>query len=446
MAFERLRLTVLSDMGEGKEALSRFLLKEENFGLDDYHSSCFVAAAALYNPREVLSLYRRSAQAIRRKVATEGAYRFFQFSPDLSFKKMSQVPSLRVGFVSADFVGSSLAQFITPLLEHLINFDLEIHLYSNSLNEVASTLSSLLRQSKKVRVHNVKGLAAKECAELIKSHQIEVLIDLSGYTDGNRLDVFCLKPVDISITFGGSGESTGLTEIDYILTSRILCPSGDYYTSEKPIYLEPPVCFTPRPSLINSVCGSREGDIVELVSFTRGVRMNEEVYQCWASILKACPNTRLSLNSRSFACGAIPHLLKAALDLYQVGLERVTCKFEPLETSVQTADLLLDTFPQNSGTTLIEAAYCGLPFITMSCRPGGTGRLGHLILEALELSENVTYDVESYVGRAIELCSSRALLENQKAFIRTRMRASTFMNLKKYSESFYIMLQEISKS
>ena len=441
-----LRVVLKSEVGEGADYLSDFLNSHSSPSFHNLSGISFVAAACLASARDLLNISKRAAFALRRELHLNHTYSsYLQNIRNFRFSRCyERMP--KVGFVSADFSNSSLSEFIDPLFEELVNYPIEIFFFDNRAPIASTTRSespAVCQTLSKSKHFYVREMDSFKLARLVNELEVDILIDLSGHSDGNRLDVFSLKPAPISITFGGSGESTGLNEIDYILTNPVIYPANQYLSSETPVFMDTVLSFRPRPTLRSIVSRPCIEGSVRLVCFSRGIRMNSTVFNAWAEILRQTTCATLTLNSRSFGGETIPPLFRKILDQKGVDPNRVQCLYKPLSECIHDMDLFLDTFPQNSGTTLMESAYCGLPFVTLSSRPGGTGRLGHYILDKLGLSENITFDVESYVARVVYLSGTIEVLLEQKRRIRESMKESSFMNYSDYGKQFYNMLLKL---
>jgi protein O-GlcNAc transferase len=161
--------------------------------------------------------------------------------------------------------------------------------------------------------------------------------------------------------------------------------------------------------------------------FSRPARINEDVINAWARILKTVPNSRLVLNSKPFReeenCIAW-HNRFAALGLEPGRVKLVYTSPQPSTWNAYgTIDIALDPFPHNAGTTTIEALWLGVPVVSLAGRPP-VGRFGASILGSVGLDDWVTSDVDSYVARAATAASNLQALAHLRQSLRERFKAS----------------------
>ena len=128
---------------------------------------------------------------------------------------------LRIGYVSGDFRRHSVGHFFTPLLENHATGILKSS--AMPMCNVTDDLTERMKQSSDVW-RNIVSLDDAAVAMLIRSDGIDILVDLSGHTAGNRLCVFARKPAPIQMTYLGYANTTGMTAIDYRLTDALADP------------------------------------------------------------------------------------------------------------------------------------------------------------------------------------------------------------------------------
>jgi predicted O-linked N-acetylglucosamine transferase (SPINDLY family) len=152
------------------------------------------------------------------------------------------------------------------------------------------------------------------------------------------------------------------------------------------------------------------------------------VVRAWARILQQVPHSRLVVDSRNYVDAAICGELRARFAAHGIDPDRLELGFHTPPWSVlREADIALDCFPHNSGTTLFESLWMGLPFVTLAGRPS-VGRLGSSILHGLGRSEWIAEDEDGYVERAVALASDLTALAALRAGLREQMRASGLMD------------------
>ena len=333
---------------------------------------------------------------------------------------------LRVGYVSPDFKLHSCRHFLEPLLAQHDRRDFEVFAYAQLDYE-----DELTARYKTYVNHWVptRGLSDDVLAERIRADGIDILVDVAGHTSGNRLGVFARKPAPVSVSWLGYGYTTGLSAIDYYLCDAHSVPAGaEALFSETPWRL--PVGWVYRAS-------EGMGDVSPLPALARGyvtfgtltrrIRINHRTIAAWAAILKRVSNSRLVIDSSSFRHEYAQTLLQQQFAAHGIGPERLQlgCHTPPWDT-LRGIDIGLDCFPHNSGTTLFETLYMGVPFVTLASRPS-VGRIGSAILHAAEHPQWIAETEDDYVQRACALAADLPKLAAVRANLRAEMERSPLM-------------------
>jgi len=259
-----------------------------------------------------------------------------------------------------------------------------------------------------VRIHQMTDEVA---ARLIREHEIDILVDLQGQTSGARANLLAYRPAPIQITYLGLPATTGLPSIDYVIADRFLIPeSAAPYYSEKPLYM-PDVyqvsdrkrSVGPKPS--RESCGLPAEGFV-FCSLNNSYKYTPEVFDVWMNILRRTPGSVLWLLSDN---------LWAELNLYREaearGIEKTRLIFasrvspENYLARFAVADLFLDTFPFNAGTTANDALWMDLPVLTYSGRSFAS-RMAGALLTAAKLDELITYNLHDYEEKAVRLANN----------------------------------------
>lgn len=340
---------------------------------------------------------------------------------------------LRIGYVSHDFRRHSVAYFLEPILRHHDHAGFEVYCYSTLLDgdQVTERFRALADQWR-----DISTLSEQATVELVREDRIDLLIDLSGHTTGNRLGVFARKPAAVQVTYLGHPASTGLDAIDYRLGDAVTDPlelvAGHYsetlwqlpgcFLTYQPSNDAPPVL--PSPSAANGY--------VTFGSFNNLTKVNDEVIAVWARVLNAVPNSRLML--KFYALSSVRGRKRivdgfAAHGIAEQRLDLVGWSAGPNEhlSIYNKVDIALDTFPYNGTTTTCEALWMGVPVV---CLEGErhSARVGASLLHALGLQELLAGDVDGFVRIAAQLAADRERLASLRAGLRERMAASPLLD------------------
>jgi len=331
---------------------------------------------------------------------------------------------LRVGYCSPDFRNHSCYYFIAPLLENHDRSRVELVAYSDVRDQ--DYITDQLR-GQFDEWYDVVGMSDAALAEKIHTDRIDILVDMAGHTSGNRLSAFALKPAPVQASWMGYGYTTGLSQVDYFLTEAEVVPLGHesvfaerIWRMDTPAYAYQPNKAAPQVSPLPAL---RNGYIT-FGTLTRSVRVNYKVVRAWAAILNQVPGSRLILNSSTFNDEAIQQHYIAQFAEHGVSADRLEMGFEtpPWEPLAQM-DIGLDCFPHNSGTTLFESLWLGVPYITLRDRPS-MGRLGSSILKGVGHLEWAADSEAEYVAKAVVLAGDIRALADIRGRLRGEMAAS----------------------
>jgi len=353
---------------------------------------------------------------------------------------------LKIGFTSPDFRQHSGNYFIEPLLAHISRDAFELTAYAELATEDDTTA-----RFKTYFDHWVPtaSLSDTQLADRVRADQIDILVDVAGHTAGNRLAVFARKPAPVSMTWLGYGYTTGLSAIDYILTDAVMAPQGcEGLFAEKPWRI-PDTNFVYRPATTMGHEGplpASSNECITLGSLTRAIRMNDRTIRVWSQILHRLPSARLVVDSSSYRDVAMQDALIARFE--QQGVDRgrlaIGCHSPPWDT-LRAMDIGLDCFPHNSGVTLVESLYMGVPYITLADRPS-VGRIGSSILHGIGRPEWIAQTEAEYVEKVVALASDVPALAKIRAGLRDEMHRSALMNEPAFARKFEGAVREMFKN
>ena len=336
---------------------------------------------------------------------------------------------LKVGYVSPKFCKHPVCNFLEPLLAHHDKKIVELYAYA----ELPNGEDGITERYKSYMDHWIPThcMTDAEMAERIRSDCIDILVDLAGHTENNRLLVFARKPAPISLHWLDFGYTTGLKAIDYYLADNATVPQGsEELFSEKPWRIATPCCvYRPTSGMgeVNALPAISRGHIT-FGCLSRAVRINHRVINAWVNILKQVSGSHLVINSGSFRDPEMKQLLADKFEAHGIKRNRVEIGYySPPWDVLRGIDIALDCFPNNSGTTLIESIYMGIPFITLTDRPS-VGRTGSAILEGIGHTEWIASSEDEYVKLAMKLASNQAELASIRTRLRQELQGSPFMD------------------
>jgi predicted O-linked N-acetylglucosamine transferase (SPINDLY family) len=344
---------------------------------------------------------------------------------------------LRVGYVSADFRTHPVASFIEPVLASHDRERFEVFCYSNVGQPDAVT--------ERMRAHThgwrpITGLSDDQAADLVRADAIDLLVDLSGHTAGNRLLLFARKPAPVQFTCFGYPNTTGLSTVDYRITDADADPPGrtEAYATEELLRLpEMAWCYQP-PDAAPDVGPPPAGNTgpVTFGSLNNLAKVTAEVIALWARVLQTVPDSRLLLLTNGGSRGE--QRVYGAFARHGVGRERVQLAERTSRDGYfklyQRIDVALDPAPYNGGVTTCDALWMGVPVVALA---GNTyvARQGFCLLNKVGLPDLAVETPDAYVAVAAGLANDRPRLHTLRAGLRSRMGQSVVVDARRYTRS-----------
>ncbi|HXH42448.1 MAG TPA: tetratricopeptide repeat protein [Bradyrhizobium sp.] len=313
---------------------------------------------------------------------------------------------LVLGYVSSDFNAHSAAFIFKPVLQHHDPAQFEIVCYACSSKVDATTREF---QGIADRWRDASQWADDRLAAQIRADGVDILIDLSGHTRGNRLGVFARKPAPIQVHGWGHGTGTGLPTIDYLFSDPVAIPHGvRHLFAETVVDLPCFVTLAPLPGgVVRALAPAITNGFVTFGVFNRISKISDAAVEAWSRILERAPGSRLLIKDFALDDGLVRDNLLARFAACRLPADRVellgaTSRDDHL-ASFNRVDICLDTFPQNGGVSTWEALQMGVPVVA---KLGNSlpGRAAGSILTALGQPDWVADSEEGYV----EIAASRA--------------------------------------
>lgn len=335
---------------------------------------------------------------------------------------------LRIGYISADFRDQHpVGIFIRPVMEHHDRSKFEIYCYYNS--------STIDESTQQIRRHADHWLAIdrwsdEKVCKRIREDEIDILVDLSGHTQGHRLRTFARHPAKSQFTMIGYPGSTGMRSLDYFIADPVVAPDDkiDLY-SENLLRLPACVFSYPRDGIGHSpdVVRRPADDPIVFGSFNNLTKITPATIDVWTHILLDIPDSSLYMKTPSFADSATAELVRRQFVNRGISPDRLhlegPCALYEMLNDYNKVDVGLDPIPFNGGTTTYQALWMGVPVVTL---PGDefSSRMGASIMSAIGLPEYIASSPENYIETAKRITTDRESLRELKAGLRQRMQVS----------------------
>jgi predicted O-linked N-acetylglucosamine transferase (SPINDLY family) len=344
---------------------------------------------------------------------------------------------IKLGYVSGDFRRHSVGLSTKPVLQNHDRTQFEITCYSTS--SVEDELTMDFRQTADRWRDVARSSDDAFCAQ-VQADQIDILIDLSGHTAGNRLTVFARKPTPVQVAAWGHATGSGLPTIDYLFSDPIVCPPAVRHLFAEKIFdlpcVMPPVDFSDRlPASTPPVLSKGK---VTFGVFNRASKNSDGAVSLWARILHAVPRSQILMKHFAFDEASMRRRFSEifaahGIDAEQVAFLGTTSRRDHL-AAFKEVDISLDPFPQNGGTSTVESLQVGVPVVA---KLGNTiaSRLAGAILTSVGMADWVADSEDEYLALAVKFASRPDQLSALRQDLPTRIAMSAVGNSAVYTKA-----------
>ena len=353
-----------------------------------------------------------------------------------------------IGYLSADFREHPVARMMAQVFELHDRDQFHIIAYSYGADDGSDMRKRL--QNAFDQFVDIKSNSDIDAAHRISVDNVNILVDLTGYTENSRSGILALRPAPFQLNYLGYQATMGADFVDYLIADHFLVPpEHEKHYTEKILYL--PNCFQPtdrtRPRLAapsRASCGLPDQDFI-FCCFNQTYKITPDVFDIWCRLLIAVPGSVLWLfASTPYSEGNLKREAKRR------GVDPLRLVMAPLLKPVQhlariqCADLFVDTTPVNAGTTCSDALWMGLPIVTCAGE-SSSSRMAGSLLSAMGVPELITYNLEDYYNLAVNLATDRKKLASVRSKIIANRDTAPLFNSALFTsnlESAYINLME----
>ena len=313
---------------------------------------------------------------------------------------------LRIGFVSGDLCVHAVGLLLAEVLEGIDRSKHELVGYDFSPEDGTAHRARLKKAFDHLRP--IHTLTDRQVAELVLADEIDVLIDLHGLSSGARPGIFALHPAPKQGTYLGFIGTTGMPWFDFVIADRYALPEElTTYFTEKPLYIDGsfiPLTLddAPLPNATRSAFGLAE-DAFVMAAFGNVYKITPEMFATWMALLKEIPKAILWIidDNPATTANLKAHATAANIDLNKIKFTPRTTHIE-YKAKLKLADVFLDTFPYNCGSTSNDVINAGVPLVTISGK-SLVSRMGGSILKNTKLETYICSTFEQYKNKIISL-------------------------------------------
>ncbi len=343
---------------------------------------------------------------------------------------------LTLGFVCGDFRMHPVGYFLIRIFEALAKEDVRIVCYANQ--KAGDDLTSRFRAAASAW-RDIYHVSDDEACHMVAKDHVDILFDLTGHIENNRLAIFARKPAPVQITWAGYMATTGMDAMDYIIgdPNEIWEGAEKYYTEKVIRMPDSFVCYEAPPySPAVSPLPALSRGYVTFGCFNILCKISPQVIAVWRDIFVRLPRSRLVLKTRELSCRSTRERYLGLLGTYGIDPHRVdligrTPHKEHME-SYGEIDIALDTFPFSGSTTTLESLWMGVPVITL---PGETfaGRHSLSFLSSVGVRETIARDAQDFAEIAVGLAGDIPRLARLRASLRDRFVSSPLCDGTKFA-------------
>ena len=321
---------------------------------------------------------------------------------------------IRLGYFSADLHNHATAYLMAELFELHDRDRFELFAFSFGPSKQDEMRQRLLKSFD--HFIDVSHMSDPEVAGLSQSLGVDIAIDLKGYTQDQRANIFAHRAAPVQASFIGYPGTMGAPFMDYLIADSTLVPQAcEQHYDERIVFMPDSYQVNDRKRHIDHATPTRQELGLPEVGFVyccfnNNYKITPEVFGCWVRVLRAVPGSVLWLLQDNEQ--AASNLRREAEGM---GLDPSRLVFAKRASLAQhlarhrRADLFLDTFPYNAHTTASDALWAGLPVLTRAGQSFAS-RVGASLLGAVGLPELVTHCLKGYEEKAIELSKPGSVL------------------------------------
>ena len=350
---------------------------------------------------------------------------------------------IRLGIVSGDLHDHSVGFFVESLVSGR-PAGMEAIAFATSPCPANDAAGARIRQ---LFDRVVEVAAADDAAldEAIRSERIDVLVELSGHTRGNRLTALASKPAPVIVSAIGYPNTTGLPAVDWRMVDSITDPPGaEALSTERLLRMDPCfLCYRP-PDVAVEPAMPGDGPVT-FGSFNNSAKIDAACAALWSQVLHAVPGSRLLVKTQTLADPSTQQEVRRRLTAAGIAEDRL----ELIAWSPTRAEHLalygrvhvaLDTVPYNGTTTTCEALWMGVPVVALR-GDRHAARVSASLLSAAGRPEWVADDAEGYARIAASLAADLPRLASLRASLRTELGRSPMLDSKAYAQRFHAAIR-----
>jgi protein O-GlcNAc transferase len=343
---------------------------------------------------------------------------------------------LRVGLVSGDLKTHPTGHFLESILAHIDRNKIDLVAYPT--RRVEDALTARIKPYFSAWTP-LASMTDEQAAARIRDDRIDLLLDLSGHMNFNRLPLFAWRPAPVQASWLGYFASTGLPAMDYLLGDSHVLPQDAQANYTERLWRLPDsyLCFTPPAERVEIGPSplAMQGHVT-FGCFNHLMKMNDGVVEVWARILHAMPRSRLFLKAKQLDDAPTRETTLARFAARGIDASRLTLEGRSPRAEYFAAynriDIALSPFPYPGGTTSVEGLWMGVPVL---CRRGDRflSNICTSMLHSAGLGDWIAQDNDDYVAKAVAFAADAPRLAALRSSLRATVLASPLCDAPRYA-------------
>jgi predicted O-linked N-acetylglucosamine transferase (SPINDLY family) len=322
---------------------------------------------------------------------------------------------LRIGYVSGDLCTHAVGLLLDKVFDRHDRSKVDLYAYDFSPEDGTAVRAHL--KNSFYKLHSIHQLTDRQVAEQILSDEIDVLIDLHGLSSGARPGIFALHPAPKQGTYLGFIGTTAMPWFDFVIADKYVLPDElTTYFTEKPLYVDG--CFIPLSTTNHNINRPSRGKYglpekaFVLAAFGNVYKITPDMFDTWLEILKHSPESILWLiDDNPVTTNNLKNIATSKLGRSDQIIFSPRSSHSEYKEKLLLADLFLDSFPYNCGSTSNDVISLGIPMITLSGR-SMVSRMGGSILKYLGMDNMICTSHEEYIKKTLALIRMKVHIDN----------------------------------
>ena len=345
---------------------------------------------------------------------------------------------IRLAYLSANFHDHAVARLLAGVFEHHDRRRFETFAISFGPDDQGPLRARLTNAFE--HFIDMRSAPSEQIASLLRVNEIDIAVDLMGYTEGSRPGILLYRPAPVQVNYLGYPGTMGADYIQYVIADATVIPSTEHsWFSEQIVYL--PHSYLPADARRNmapiSQIRSETGlpdDAFVFCCFNNNYKFTPTMFDVWLRLLRKCERSVLWLSQANEA--AVRNLRQRARERDVAPERLIFAPFVPRDEDhlarLAHADLFLDTVPYNAHATASDALWAGVPVLTLA-GPNFPGRVGASLAQSVGMPEMIAPDLATYETRALEFAHNPDVLAAAKAKLARNRRSHPLFDTARYT-------------